>query len=128
LVRWLRSQRETLQHDKLLGSVAQELKLTTKDGWLVVRCAALDATGNATLLLRCEQPMDPAPMCKLPELTRRENEVLSWLAQGKSNPEIAAILGLSVRTVYKHVENIFPKLGVENRGAAMLRVLSARHS
>ena len=62
----------------------------------------------------------------MPELTRRENEVLEWIAQGKSNPEIAIILGLSVRTVYKHVENLFAKLGVECRGQAMVRALEPR--
>lgn len=52
-------------------------------------------------------------------LSRRETETLSWIARGKSNPEIATILSLSVRTVHKHVEHIYLKLGVENRHAAM---------
>lgn len=51
-------------------------------------------------------------------LSAREGEVAAWLAQGKSNRDIAAILGLSPRTVTKHVEQIFVKLGVENRTAA----------
>ncbi len=51
-------------------------------------------------------------------VTKREAEVLFWLANGKSNKEIAEILGLSVRTVNKHLEQVFPKLGVENRTAA----------
>jgi DNA-binding NarL/FixJ family response regulator len=51
-------------------------------------------------------------------LTLREADVLVWLAQGKSNRDIAAILGLSPRTVDKHLEQIFPKLGVENRASA----------
>ncbi len=40
-------------------------------------------------------------------LTPREAEVLFWIAQGKSNPDIATIIGAGVRTVHKHVENIF---------------------
>lgn len=51
-------------------------------------------------------------------LTPREAEVLFWIAQGKSNPDIATILGAAVRTVHKHVENIFRKLGCETRAAA----------
>ncbi len=51
-------------------------------------------------------------------LTRREAQVLLWLGQGKSNRDIAAILGLSPRTVNKHLEQIFAKLGVENRATA----------
>lgn len=51
-------------------------------------------------------------------LTPREAEVLLWLARGKSNRDIAEILGLSPRTVNKHLEHVFVKLGVENRAAA----------
>ena len=51
-------------------------------------------------------------------LTSREREVLDWLARGKSNAEIGEILGISAATVGKHLEHIYPKLGVENRTAA----------
>jgi DNA-binding CsgD family transcriptional regulator len=51
-------------------------------------------------------------------LTTRESEVLSWLSKGKTNRDIAQILGLSPRTVDKHLEQIYAKLGVENRTAA----------
>jgi DNA-binding NarL/FixJ family response regulator len=51
-------------------------------------------------------------------LTTREGEVLSWLSKGKTNRDIAQILGLSPRTVDKHLEQIYAKLGVENRAAA----------
>lgn len=56
-------------------------------------------------------------------LTSREAEVLYWIAQGKSNPDIASIITTSVRTVHKHVENIFRKLGLETRNAASLVAL-----
>ena len=52
-------------------------------------------------------------------LSRRETEILGWLVRGKSNPEIATILSISVRTIHKHVEHLYLKLGVENRHAAM---------
>lgn len=57
--------------------------------------------------------------CARPEkLTHREIEVLSWLATGKTNRDIADILGMSPRTVNKHLEHIYVKLGVETRTAA----------
>ena len=51
-------------------------------------------------------------------LTARELEVLTWLGRGKTNADIAAILGIRPATVGKHLEHIYPKLGVENRTAA----------
>jgi ATP/maltotriose-dependent transcriptional regulator MalT len=51
-------------------------------------------------------------------LTPRESEVLHWLTQGKSNLDIGNILDLSLKTVKKHLERIYRKLGVENRHAA----------
>jgi DNA-binding CsgD family transcriptional regulator len=51
-------------------------------------------------------------------LTPRECEVMQWLSEGKRDREIAIILGLSSRTVEKHIGHIFEKLGVETRTAA----------
>ena len=51
-------------------------------------------------------------------LTPRETEVLSWIAKGKTNRDVGDILGLSPRTVNKHLEHVFEKLGVETRAAA----------
>ena len=51
-------------------------------------------------------------------VTEREAEVLLWIARGKSNRDIAEILDLSPRTVNKHLEQIYAKLGVENRTSA----------
>jgi len=51
-------------------------------------------------------------------LLPRETEVAGWVAQGKTNPEIAIILQISPRTVEKHMERVLQKLGVENRTAA----------
>jgi len=56
-------------------------------------------------------------------LTPREAEVLFWIAEGKGNAEIAVILGASVRTIHKHVENLFRKLGCESRNAATVIAL-----
>jgi DNA-binding NarL/FixJ family response regulator len=56
-------------------------------------------------------------------LTPREAEVLLWMAQGKTNAEIAIILGAAEGTVRKHVEHILEKLAVESRNAAALRAV-----
>jgi DNA-binding response OmpR family regulator/DNA-binding CsgD family transcriptional regulator len=58
-------------------------------------------------------------------LTPREAEVLFWLSEGKSNPEIATILGSARRTVEKHVERILEKLGAEHRAGAARIALTA---
>jgi len=59
------------------------------------------------------------------KLTRREAEVLLWLARGKANRDIAQILEVSYRTVDKHLEQIYPKLGVETRTAAVALAIRA---
>lgn len=62
-------------------------------------------------------------------LTRRETEVLHWVAQGKTNTEIGVILSLSSRTVQKHLEHIFKKLGVEmSRGIQFSLVMGIENS
>jgi DNA-binding NarL/FixJ family response regulator len=58
-------------------------------------------------------------------LTPRAAEALLWLAQGKTNSDIATILGITESTVKKHVQEMFEKLGVETRGAATVRALEA---
>ena len=57
-------------------------------------------------------------------LTARELEVLSWIVRGKSNRDAAEILGMSARTVDKHLEHVYAKLGVENRTSATALVLN----
>jgi DNA-binding NarL/FixJ family response regulator len=60
------------------------------------------------------------------QLTPRETEVQSWVAKGKTNRDVADILGMSPRTVNKHLEHVFEKLGVETRAAAT--ALASRES
>ena len=54
-------------------------------------------------------------------LTNREHEVLRWLGKGKTDKDIGGILGISPRTVHKHLQRVYEKLGVENRTAAVVR-------
>jgi len=56
-------------------------------------------------------------------LTPRELDVMRWLAAGKTDRDIGAILSISPRTVQKHLQRIYEKLGVETRTAAVMRVL-----
>jgi len=67
------------------------------------------------------------PLLKL-GLTPRAAETLLWLAQGKTNSDIATILGITESTVKKHVQEIFDNLGVETRSAATLRALEVLNS
>jgi DNA-binding CsgD family transcriptional regulator len=60
-------------------------------------------------------------------LTKQESRVLSWVSLGRTNREIGTILGVSARTVQKHLERIFQKLGVESRTAAAARMWELRH-
>ena len=79
-----------------------------------------DETRNAMLLIRRAGPQ-PARAAAQGELTAREREVLQWVAAGKTNAQIAEILSASPRTIGKHLENIYAKLGVETRTAAVNR-------
>jgi DNA-binding CsgD family transcriptional regulator len=56
-------------------------------------------------------------------LTLREVEVLKWVVSGKTNPEIGLILNISGHTVSKHLQNVFTKLGVGSRTAAVVSFL-----
>ena len=63
---------------------------------------------------------------RLGGLTAREAEVLRWVAAGKSDAQIAAILHISARTVQKHLQHSYEKLGVESRTAAAMRANGRR--
>ncbi|MFO1449671.1 MAG: LuxR C-terminal-related transcriptional regulator [Opitutaceae bacterium] len=65
----------------------------------------------------------PDPLEQGLGLTAREAEVLMWVAQGKTNPEVGEVLGIRPYTVRTHLERIFAKLGVETRHAAGLKAI-----
>lgn len=91
--------------------------VTVPAGTLQAFVLHLPAGGISAVILQQNIPTSATA----PKLTRREAEILGWLGEGKTNVEIAALLGISPRTVEKHCENLFAKLGVENRfGAALL--------
>lgn len=70
-------------------------------------------------------PRPPAPETIFPELTDREREVLTHLAQGRNNAAIARRLVISPKTVRNHVSNIFSKLQVADRAEAIIRARDA---
>ena len=98
----------------------QDLALALADGrQLLARHMGASGLGESMVLLSHEAPQAPAARrLQQVALTPRETEVLSWLSKGKTNRDIADILGMSPRTVNKHLEHIFEKLGVETRTAA----------
>jgi DNA-binding response OmpR family regulator/DNA-binding CsgD family transcriptional regulator len=98
-----------------VGSRRIELSFLSSIGpdELLFRLAEVTAGGDEQLLQQTLQ------------LTGREAEVLLWISRGKSNREIGEILHISPRTVNKHLEQVFVKLGVENRASAAARAVRA---
>jgi len=99
-------ERGVLRHELADGRL--EFTLVTRSGddeWLF-RINEIRAGTEARLLARRHG------------LTDREAEVLLWISRGKANREISEILGISPRTVNKHLEQVFAKMGVENRASA----------
>jgi DNA-binding NarL/FixJ family response regulator len=85
---------------------------------LVARSLGRAGLDETMLLLVRRDPAAREDRIESAALTPRETEVLSWVAKGKTNRDIAEILGMSPRTVNKHLEHVFEKLGVETRAAA----------
>lgn len=97
----------------------QTIALAGLDYPLEVKLMKLRAADDVLLkLIDGQRDSEEERLQKKLDLTQRESQVLSWIANGKTNREIGEILGVSPRTVNKHLEQIFPKLGVENRTAA----------
>jgi DNA-binding NarL/FixJ family response regulator len=108
------------------GASVSALTLTDREG----AAHTLSFIGRTPdeILLRLSRDTPAAGVDRLRErlpVTGREAEVLLWLSRGKSSRDIGEILGLSHRTVTKHLEGIYAKLGVENRTAAS--IIAARH-
>jgi DNA-binding response OmpR family regulator/DNA-binding CsgD family transcriptional regulator len=100
--------------------------LEGRDGNMLVVHFLGGMSGNRYLLLVENQRTPRTVATPLAEfrLTSREAEVLSWVAKGKTNRDIGDILKLSPRTVNKHLEHIYVKLGVETRTAAAALAMS----
>ena len=112
------------------GGEPLTLSLSQGDARLSVAMHAMndDAGADGEWLLVLREASESALMQALaqafPGLTAREAEVLYWVVQGKTNRDIGDILGTSPRTVHKHLEHVFEKLGVETRTAAAAMALA----
>ncbi|WP_283194014.1 response regulator transcription factor [Rhizobium sp. AN80A] len=95
----------------------------------VLQLAFLGTIGPDEYLFRltASQRADDQVLRQRFALTHRESEVLLWIAKGKANRDIGEILGLSARTVNKHLEQIYVKLGVENRASAAVKAAHVLH-
>jgi len=101
------------------GISGHDLALPLKSHVLTVRY--FKQAREDEYLLKIQQPnaeIEPTVLEKSLQITHREAEVLLWLAHGKTNREIAEILEMKPRTVNKHLEQMYPKIGADNRTAA----------
>jgi DNA-binding response OmpR family regulator/DNA-binding CsgD family transcriptional regulator len=107
---------------QLLADQSQALPSSrTQVRGLEIEMAVLEADRPGETLMRVTEVREDGKIALLQKhngLTRREAEVLLWVSYGKTNRTISEILGISPRTVNKHLEQVFRKLGVETRAAA----------
>ncbi|MDQ0563776.1 DNA-binding response OmpR family regulator [Rhizobium mesoamericanum] len=127
--------------DMVVSKIAEWMKTrpgTARDGHIslshagkdVLQLSFLGAIGADEYLFRLtanNARADDEVLRRHFSLTQRESEVLLWIAKGKANRDIGEILGLSARTVNKHLEQIYVKLGVENRASAAVKAAHVLH-
>ncbi|MEQ1848204.1 MAG: helix-turn-helix transcriptional regulator [Nitrospira sp.] len=119
---WLRSQIAQLQSSDDVALPIAPLTIVGKPGTLQIRIAPKGT--QYLLMLQEHRPRASTDFTHL-GLSTRETEILGWVVEGKTNPEIGIILGISRRTVQKHLERVYSRLGVENRHAAISLALTA---
>ncbi|MCZ7471257.1 response regulator [Agrobacterium sp. O3.4] len=117
--------------ERAAAETGRDVPLTITDaGRPALQLSFLGAMGPDEFLFRLTAASEKSDDHLLREhfsLTARESEVLLWIAKGKSNRDIGDILGLSARTVNKHLEQIYVKLGVENRASAAVKAAHVLH-
>lgn len=121
LADWLRRHASRLNGEPDLHDTRGPLIVERNRGRLLVHVARAAGVGRDGVLLLEERARRQAPGAQALGLSRREWEVLGLVARGKTNAEIATMLFVSPRTVRKHLENIFEKLDVRTRTAAVAR-------
>jgi DNA-binding CsgD family transcriptional regulator len=126
LDRWVRHHVVTAGRTDDLPPPRVPLVIEGEGRRLVVRLLQ-DQAQPLALLDEQQTASDPAALERF-ALTRREAEVLAWVAEGKPNADIGTILGARPRTVAKHLERIYQKLGVETRVAAAAIALKSAPS
>jgi DNA-binding CsgD family transcriptional regulator len=123
LAQWISDSDQTLRKATDVPDVRHPL-IVERDGTRLTVQLLSKPEQNFLVLEEHRWAIDPAALSSLP-LTPRESEILAYVAVGKTNPEIGIILGISWRTVEKHVEHILERLGVETRTAAAASALEA---
>jgi len=127
LLHWVKSNATLNIESNIVPPIANPLSVRREGKRLVVwflptMYRDILLLGEVDRSIELETLKPPLPP-ELLGLTRREAEVLIWVAQGKTNAEIGTILDLSPRTVQKHLEHMYQKLSVTSRTAAMLRAI-----
>ena len=119
VARWLR------WHDRSTGEVvAPRAPMVLSRGSTQLSIRFVSRGAQTVLVLEQQYLSIPPEALRGLGLTPREADVLAWVAEGKTSGEIASILGMGRRAVEKHLERIYPKLGVETRTAAAARALT----
>jgi DNA-binding CsgD family transcriptional regulator len=123
LADWLEGQANVLEHGDGVPSPRRPLVVGGAGARLEIRLAEY---GPRALLVRERRRTASTEALAALGLSPRETQVLTWVAEGKTNGEIGIILGMRPRTVAKHLERVFRKLGVETRTAAASAVAASR--
>jgi DNA-binding CsgD family transcriptional regulator len=102
----------------------EPLSWKSDSGEIEIRAVPTSSPERHLLVLSKKEPRPIGSRSPAAEaLSRRQFEVARWIREGKTNADIARILGISPRTVQKHVEHIFEKLGVETRVAVATKLV-----
>lgn len=118
IVSWARQAMASSGVESYSSASFLPLKKRLEKAQLTLRISPNHATREYTLTTDEQGVSIPLNAFKTHGLSAREAEVLSWIVQGKTNPEIGIILSISTKTVAHHVERILAKIGVEGRGGA----------
>jgi len=125
VARWVSEQLSRPISEARLRSAGTPLVSARAGSWLVLRLLSASSGDQHLLLMEVKRSTASAADLEALGLSRREAEVVFWVAQGKTNREVATILALSPLTVRTHLEHVYKKLGVETRTAATVRALEA---
>ena len=123
LAGWVDGQRHRLDSQHEFTAASSVLVKDGTRGWLLVQFLPAQVPGRSDALLLSERSREPIPADRLAALglTPREAEVLQHAAGGRTNEQIAQELFVSVRTVKKHLEHVYQKLGVRTRMGAVAK-------
>lgn len=121
VLQWLRAQvseAAACSEERRTASLVDE----SSGARLVLHCVPRSCPSGCTVLIERDDSAARA-IAPPPRLTPRQTEILGWVAAGKTDECIAQLLGVSPRTVGKHLQNMYRRLGVENRTGAVMRAL-----